>query len=184
MTQIQLAPSIGIVRVPDTQRHVIANLLQLYLHDFSEYAGADTPYAQLEETGIFSYPHFENYWADPTRVPLLIRANSHIAGFALIHAVSALDRPVDHCVGEFFIVRKFRRTGVGAAAAKMIFALYPGRWEVPVRSYNGPALAFWPIAIAAAEVGAATTMSGDGARWTGPVYSFDNRSTPPDSLGT
>ena len=182
MRQSQNTSSITIAHVPEEQKFIIGNLLQIYLHDFSEFAGAETPYGQLE-SGTFAYPHLDTYWQDASRVPLLIRADGHIAGFALICAWSSLACPLDHAVAEFFIARKFRRTGVGATAAKHIFFSYPGRWEVPVRSDNAPALMFWPAALSVAAVGPVTAISGDGARWTGPVYCFDNRSTPPGSLG-
>ena len=31
---------------------------------------------------------------------------------------------------QFFVVRKYRRRGVGASLARAVFAALPGRWEV------------------------------------------------------
>ena len=76
-------------------------------------------------------------------VALLIRADDHLAGFALVNQWSALELPLDHAVAEFFVLRKYRRARVGTRAALFIFRRYPGRWEVPVVWCNPPALAFW-----------------------------------------
>jgi hypothetical protein len=68
---------------------------------------------------------------------MLIRADGHIAGFALLNQWSALDRPLDRAVAEFFVVRKYRLACVGTRAAHRVFRRYPGRWEIPVGAYRG-----------------------------------------------
>ena len=69
---------------------------------------------------------------------------------------------------------RIRRGGAGTAAARAIFAAYPGRWQVAVARLNAPALPFWRNA-----VGGAAGLSGlreDDVRtalWNGPVLSFE-----------
>ena len=104
--------------------------------------------------------------------PLLIRADGRIAGFVLVNQWSALDRPLDHSVAEFFVLRKYRRARVGTRAAHLAFRQLPGRWEVPVASYNHGALAFWRHVVASLPMQAEEHV-GDGQRWAGTVFCFD-----------
>ena len=46
-------------------------------------------------------------------------------------------------IAEFFILKKYRRTGIGKGVAKQIFDLHKGDWEVYQRENNLPARSFW-----------------------------------------
>jgi predicted acetyltransferase len=146
---------------PATERPVLDRLLQLYLHDFSEHAPLGSPHGEVDGDGLFAYlPGIGSYWQEPNCVPLLMRADGCLAGFALVNQWSALERPLDHAVAEFFVVRKYRRAAVGTRAAEHMFRRYPGRWEVPVAGYNEEALLFWrPAVRSMAQV---TEHAGDG----------------------
>lgn len=161
------------VEAPAAQRLVLDRLMQLYLHDFSEFAPIGSPHGELDAEGRFTYPGLESYWQGKGRIPLLIRADDRLAGFALVNQWSALGLPVDHVVAEFFVLRKYRRARVGTRAALSIFRRYPGRWEVPVAWYNPPALAFWHRVTQEAAPGKVEEIAGDRKRWAGPVLRFD-----------
>jgi predicted acetyltransferase len=122
-------------RVDD--KPVIANLLQLYLHDFSEFAGW-----AINEHGLFDYPWLDHYWRDPARFPFLIRVDGELAGFALVHT-SGQEGPQVHHLAEFFVLRKFRRMGVGETAARQLFDRMPGSWSVAQMDRNVVAQHFW-----------------------------------------
>lgn len=160
--------------VSAAERPVIDNLLQLYLHDFSELARLGSPYGEVNEDGLFNYkPSLESYWQGSDHVPLMIRADGRIAGFALLNRWSALDRPLDRAVAEFFILRKYRRAGIGTRAAHDLFRRYPGRWEVPVADYNPGALLFWRSVVHSLGAAEVAEHAGDGQRWSGTVLCFD-----------
>ena len=162
--------------VPAAERPVLDHLLQLYLHDFSEHAALDSPYGEVNENGLFTYPPgLDPYWREPGRVPLLIRADGCIAGFMLLNRWSALDRPLDRSVAEFFVLRKYRSAGVGTLAARQAFGRYPGHWEVPVADYNQGALAFWRAVLSSLPAAQVTAHTGDGSRWSGTVLCFESR---------
>ena len=122
-----------------------------------------------------SLPCLERYWQDSGRIPLLIRADGHIAGFALLNQWSALGLPLDHAVAEFFVLRKYSRARVGTRAALFIFRRCPGQWEVPIAWYNPPALAFWRSVTEAPALGKVEEIAGDGERGNGPVLRFATR---------
>lgn len=173
---------IDIAAAQPAERAALENLFQLYVHDFSEF-WAGRPEGELGDDGRFEpYPHMDAYWRDADRVPLLLRVDGRLAGFALINAVSHGDGPVDRNMAEFFVVRKHRRGGVGTAAARAIFSLYPGQWETAVARANTAALAFWRKAVSG-HPGASDIDELDlsGPAWDGPVIRFRVAASSPSS---
>src|SRR5437660_10524400 len=106
MAEVTLEPA------SPAQRDTLANLFQLYTHDFSDF-WRDRQDGELGEDGRFpEYVYFDSYWTEPDRTPLLIRADGQLAGFALINTFSHSGLPLDHAGAAFFVVRKHRREGV------------------------------------------------------------------------
>jgi hypothetical protein len=58
---------------------ILANLLELYAHDFSEFHSLD-----LGPDGRFGYKSLSLYWSEPNRHPFLIRVGGKLAGLALV----------------------------------------------------------------------------------------------------
>lgn len=122
---------------------MLANIFELYAHDFSEFVDL-----KLGPDGRFGYEHLHLYWEEPGRHPFLIKAGGHLAGFALVRRGSELSGDAGVWdVAEFFVVRGFRRLGVGTQAAHEVWRRLPGRWEVRVMGRNEKAEAFWARAI-------------------------------------
>ena len=162
-------PGITVTVARPEERPLLENLFQLYVHDFSEFwQGQDR--GELEPDGRFEPYPLEDYWNGEDRVPLLLRREGHLAGFALINRHFHSGRTGDWSMAEFFIVRKHRRGGLGLAAARAIFALYPGRWEAAVVRANLPALAFWRKV--ANGCGAAEEIDVRTDDWNGPILRF------------
>ncbi len=137
------SPAVTIEPAGPERKRAIANLIQLYVHDFSEHWRGG-PGGELSEEGLFDpYPFLDSYWREPDRFPLLIRVDGRLAGFALVNRVGHLGRPLDRNMAEFFVARKHRRAGVGLAAAHLILERWPGVWEIGVARRNMAALAFW-----------------------------------------
>ncbi len=156
-----------------TERGLMGRLLQLYLHDFSEFAQPGALWGEVDADGFFAYaPPLDAYWTDRDRLPLLIRADGKVAGFVLLNRWSALDLPLDRAVAEFFVLRKYRRARVGTRAAHVVFRRFPGHWEVPIAGYNKAALHFWRTAVAALPLVPSREQAGDGQRWFGTVLVF------------
>jgi predicted acetyltransferase len=89
---------------------------------------------------------------------------------------------LDHALAEFFILRKYRRLGIGSQAAKLVFERFPGRWEMAVMKNNRPALSFWRCTIAAVIPENVEECEGDGNRWLGTVFCFRAGASRSDSL--
>ena len=159
------------------QREALANLIQLYIHDFSEFLSGQRKLA-VEENGRFAdLLRLDEYWNEPDRSVWFIRAGGTLAGFALLNTRSHCGQPVDFNMGEFFVMRAFRRDGVGARAAIDLIEMHPGQWEIAVSARNPPALAFWPRVVAAARAVQIEEIAGDGVEWDGPIFRFRNAAT-------
>lgn len=166
----ELPPGVEVTRAKEEEAPVLANLLELYAHDFSELVEL-----RLGPDGRFGYPALPRYWREEGRVPFLARVDGHPAGFALVargSRVSGDPRVWD--VVEFFVARGYRKRGIGAAVAREVWRRFPGRWEVRVMEANLPARAFWRAAIGAftgaPAAGVLTEL--EGKRWE--VFAFDS----------
>jgi predicted acetyltransferase len=163
---------VSLERGEASQREALANLVQLYIHDFSEFLSVQRKLA-VEEDGRFAdLLRLDDYWNESDRSVWFIRAGGELAGFALLNTRSHCHRPVDFNMGEFFVMRTFRRDGVGARAAVDLIRMHPGQWEIAVSERNPPALAFWPRVVAATSATHIEAFEGDGKAWTGPITRF------------
>lgn len=111
---------------------VLERLLELYSYDFSEIVGGD-----VDDQGAFGYRHLDLYWTEPDRAPFLIRVDGQWAGFALVR------RGEPHDMAEFFIMRNYRRGGIGRTAAVNLISRFPGRWQIRQVPANQQAMEFW-----------------------------------------
>jgi len=151
---------------------LLANLLELYLHDLSPVF----PSIELGADGRFGYDPLPLYWSEPERrFPFLIRHGTRVAGFVLAARGSpASDDPDVFDVAEFFVIRRHRRSGVGRRAAFLVWDRFPGRWIVRVSEGNTGALPFWTGVIAEYSRGAATTFERAGSPNAWRVFSFES----------
>ena len=141
---------------------VLAALLQLYVYDFSEMLGLDVD-------GRYRGPPIEG------RDAFLVRVDGKLAGLALHAAKSRLTGEEGvHDVAEFFVLPRYRRTGVGEHAARWLFDRFRGRWEVRQKTENARALAFWRRVIDRYTGGRFEEEVIADERWQGPVQRFDN----------
>lgn len=143
---------------------VLANLLSLYLHDFSEAFG-DPP----GPDGRFVYERLPLYFSEVGRTPFLIRSDGRLAGFALVTRGSMLDdSSLVWDLSEFFVARGLRRRGIGQAAASELFGRLPGVWEVRALDRNRGAFEFWSRTISrhtSDEFELVPWQSGNGLTW-------------------
>lgn len=154
------------------QLAVIANLMQLYAHDLSDVFGLD-----LGEDGRFVYDKLPLYATEPDRrAAFLLRSGGHLAGFALVTRGSpASDDPTVFDVAEFFVARRFRRSGVGRRAAYALWDRFAAPWTVRVSQGNAAGCGFWTRVIGeyVGEAPDMITRAGNPHAWR--VFSFDSR---------
>ncbi|MFD0869477.1 Predicted acetyltransferase [Chlamydia abortus] len=130
---------LNIVKVPIEEKPILNNLMQLYLYDFSEFMDCD-----VEDNGLFGeYPYLDDYWISVEhRFPYFIKRDGKNVGFILVRYIDSSDTP-HFSMAEFFIMKKYRRLGLGKHAAMKVFDMHRGRWEVTQLERNIPAQQFW-----------------------------------------
>ena len=160
---------VEVIPAAPEQAPVLANLLELYAHDFSEFHDID-----IGEDGRFGYNPLSLYWSDPGRRPFLVKVDGKLAGLVLIKRGSELTgNETVWDMAEFFVSRKYRRHGVGTQIAHEIWDKFPGPWEVRVMRSNSAAHKFWSHTISAFTGKPVTTVQieKDGERWS--LFSFE-----------
>jgi predicted acetyltransferase len=140
-------PALAISRIGPEADALLRNLFEHYCHDMSEWFEFDT-----RADGSYSH-NTAAIWAEEYEA-YLAKIGSSIAGFALIGSgaewlgdIGAWD------VHEFFIMRKYRRRGVGQTMATLLWNKHPGEWLVRVFEANAPAVLFWREAISGCSLG-------------------------------
>jgi predicted acetyltransferase len=144
-----------VVGATDADRPIVERLIQLYLHDMTEFlpfpVGAD---------GLYEYGYLDRFWQHP----YLLRVSGEIAGFALvINECPVTGENPCWFMAEFFVLRAYRGRGQGKAAAQAIFAKHPGRWHLGVIDRNTAAAGFWRKVLSDAP---SRPVHFDGEDWT------------------
>ena len=146
---------------------VLENLMHLYLYDFTDYTGDDT-----DAQGRFIDENLERYWVEPGRFAFLFQVDGKYAGFGLVREISKpAETPRTCSIAEYFIMRKYRRQGIGKRAAWQIFDRFPGHWVVEEMANNLPAQRFWRKIIA--EYTGGNYQETQRPDWDGPVQEFE-----------
>jgi predicted acetyltransferase len=132
--------AVSVRRATDDDRPVIEQLIQLYLYDMA----SEHPWP-LEADGRYAYDFLDRFWQHP----YLLLSEGEIAGFALvIHGCPITDDPAPWFMAEFFVLRPYRRRGLGRDAVRHVLKQHTGPWNIAVLQTNAQALAFWHEALA------------------------------------
>jgi predicted acetyltransferase len=154
---------VRVERIPIEEKPVLRNLMELCRHDFSDFDGSE-----VSPHGLFGYRYIDNYWTEEDRYPLFIKVGDKLAGFALVREIGEAGWETTHSMAEYFILRKYRRQGVGTAAACQVFDMFSGRWSVSQEELNTAAQAFWQKVIGEYTGGQYTKRQEE----KGPVLEF------------
>lgn len=126
----------------ETATPLLTNLMQLYLHDMSDWFEIET-----EADGRFDYS-IEDFWTEEKSV-LIAWVGSQPAGFAVVQSAEKhTGDPNGFDMKEFFILRNYRRSGAGTQFIRHIWNSHPGSWIIRVVANNRPAVPFWRSVVA------------------------------------
>ena len=100
--------------------------------------------------------------------------DEHYAGFALV-APAAVTQTDGSWMEQFFILKRYRRSGAGRALARHVFHSHPGPWEVGEMPANVVAQAFWRKIIAEITAGHFIEVQVTEGWWQGVVQRFHAR---------
>ncbi len=157
--------TLEIVQANIEDEPILQRLLELYQYDFSEFNDAD-----VNVHGRYGYQYLDRYWTELGRYAYLIKVSGELAGFALIRNVDT-DDGVFHSIAEFFIMRKYRRQGIGSEVALQLFERFPGEWRIYQEVDNLPAQSFWRKVVSEYTQDQFDFVEEDG--WKNPIIKFE-----------
>ncbi len=146
------------------QKHLVRRMLELYAYDLSEYEDSD-----LNESGEFGHKYLDQYWTEKDRYPFIVRVDGHPAGFVFVNKFVYSDG-IDHSIADFFVLKKYRRRGIGREVAIEILGRFPGSWEIRALKKNKRAIPFWNDVLTEFTNGNLDLFEGGVGEWTGPVW--------------
>ncbi len=146
---------VSLKKIDHQSRHILENLFPFYIYDMSEFMGWNP-----NENGEYTYhnANFDVYWRKEDHTPYFICVDANIAGFVLVRKYPTQLNTYD--IEQFFVLRKYKRQGVGKKAIAHVLKRYPGEWQIRVLQENSAALHFWKAAVTSA-VGQAYSLEID-----------------------
>ncbi|BBI34302.1 hypothetical protein KCTCHS21_37010 [Cohnella abietis] len=118
--------------------------------------------------------YLDHYFTEEGRHPFFIRVDGMLAGFALIREIGTNENnDIIYSLAEFFVMKKYRRQGVGQHAAVEVFDLFCGEWKVAQIAANKPAQIFWRKTIESYTKSNYQEITEED--WAGPIQTFSSR---------
>ncbi|HAT7072039.1 TPA: GNAT family N-acetyltransferase [Legionella pneumophila] len=127
----------------------IQNLARFYVYEMSGECGLKSSDWACPADGLYESFDFKHYFTEPNRKAYIVKVDEEIAGFVLLYQTD-MQSNAKWNMGEFFILARFQRRGIGQLVAQQIWQAHPGFWEVTVIPENKRALQFWRKAIRSA----------------------------------
>ncbi|WP_454780791.1 GNAT family N-acetyltransferase [Legionella sp. WA2022007384] len=120
----------------------IQNMARFYVYDMSKECGFISTDWNIPADGLYECFDFKKYFINETRKAYKVLINEELAGFVLLNCEGKRSE-TEWNMGEFFILGKFQKKGVGKAVVGKVFISHPGHWEVSVIPENQIAYKFW-----------------------------------------
>lgn len=121
------------------QAGLIRNLYQFYAYESSDWEEED-----VEVDGRFyvNDAHMDRYWQSPGWSASLVLFDGFIAGFVLVEQSELPGMDVLE-LADLFVLKRYRRQGIGCAVAAQMLATPGSDWLVRYYGQDEVAVAFW-----------------------------------------
>ncbi|MDH4557682.1 GNAT family N-acetyltransferase [Pseudomonas sp. BN417] len=131
--------TVELVQTGPEHAELIRNLYQFYAYESSDWEQEDV---EVDGRFYIHEEHLARYWQEPQWSANLILVDGFIAGFLLIErselpGLEALE------LADLFILKKYRRQGIGRALATQVLTSGEENWLVRFYGQDELALAFW-----------------------------------------
>ncbi|WP_028549328.1 GNAT family N-acetyltransferase [Paenibacillus sp. UNC451MF] len=147
MTIMELEP------ISYEEKSVLRHIMELYQYDMSEFEDN----IDVNSYGLYGYKYIDNYWTEEGRSAYFVKVEGKIAGFALVREHEPLpDGTPCYSIAEFFIMRAYRKKGIGYQTAQQIFSKFQGRWSLSYLKRNVVSERFWRKVIGECSYGEIT----------------------------
>ncbi len=131
--------TVELIQTGPEEAELIRNLYQYYAYESSDWEQED-----VEADGRFYIhdEHLNRYWQDPQWSANLLLVDGCIAGFLLIEGselpgIDALE------LADLFILKRYRRKGIGRAIATQVLCSGEADWLVRFFDQDEVSQAFW-----------------------------------------
>jgi predicted acetyltransferase len=114
----------------------LEQLLELYQYDLSDIWTQD-----LDVDARYGFDLTRHLRAEHSRA-YIARSGAQYVGLALV-APALVTRTEGTWMEQFFILKRYRRSGAGRALARHVLFSHPGLWEIGQMPGNAAATAFW-----------------------------------------
>lgn len=103
---------------------LIRNLYQFYAYESSDWEQEDV---EVDGRFYIHHEHMDRYWQSPGWSASLVLVDGYIAGFVLVERSELPD--IDALeLADLFILKKYRRQGLGRAVAQQILGNHTHNW--------------------------------------------------------
>ncbi|MBM3104480.1 GNAT family N-acetyltransferase [Pseudomonas sp. V1] len=131
--------TVELLQTGPEQAELIRNLYQFYAYESSDWEQEDV---EVDGRFYIHEEHLARYWQDPQWSANLILVDGFIAGFLLVErsefaALNALE------LADLFILKRYRRKGIGRAIASQVLMSGEFDWLVRFYDQDETAQAFW-----------------------------------------
>lgn len=131
--------NVRVEKIELQNKEILKNVYQFYLHDMSEYNNED-----IDSIGLYDVDFLNLFWGEEGLTAFFIMIAEKVAGVILLQSGKwAPPSGEDYYISNFFVLKKYRRNGVGRKALKELFALYPGKYMLGQIPSNKLAINFW-----------------------------------------
>jgi predicted acetyltransferase len=132
---------VQIINVDYAKKEILKNLMTLYLHDLSEFSNEINI---NQESGLFEFDVFDLFFEKEGLTPFFIVHEKNVIGFILLQSGPYSNQEfADYVLNSFFILKKYRRRGLGREACREFFNKFPGRYAIGQLLNNKPAILYW-----------------------------------------
>lgn len=135
--------TVELIQTGPEDAELIANLYQFYAYESSDWEQED-----VEPDGRFyiHQEHLDRYWQAPQWSANLILVDGYVAGFLLVErselpGIDALE------LADLFILKRYRRKGIGSALATQVLSSGSANWLVRFYDQDEAAQAFWRVVL-------------------------------------
>jgi predicted acetyltransferase len=131
--------TVELLQTGPEQAELIRNLYQFYAYESSDWEQEDV---EVDGRFYIHEEHLQRYWQEPQWSANLILVDGFIAGFLLVErselpSLDALE------LADLFILKRYRRKGIGRALATQVLSSGANDWLVRFYNQDETAQAFW-----------------------------------------
>ena len=116
------------------ERQLIENLLQMYLHNISEYFPMDFN----SETCTYDYDDISKYFDESGNYAIIFMNEEDVIGFSLVDFIDNA-----YVVQEMFILNNYKNKGLGEECITKVFDDFNGDWVIKSLPASPKSENFW-----------------------------------------